>query len=241
MDDVQFLSKREKVNEVFFNIFNHNVANGQILVMTSDKSPNELEHFEERMKSRFSSGLLIKIGKPDLQTVKTILEEKLKEAGDDFLFSKDAINYIVRRNQSDIRRLEGYLHRILFYAINNLPPDAIISIDIIKKAVQEDQMLDVKEYGYDVDPILVIDEICKAYSIDPKIVRSKSRISQAVLVRHICMYVLRNKFNMPYSQIGSYFNGRDHSTIIDAVKKMEKLINEDVGLKTFIKNLYNKV
>jgi chromosomal replication initiator protein len=139
MDDIQFLAKKEKMSEIFFNIFNSNVPAGKIIVMTSDKPPVYLENFEERIKSRFSSGLTIKISNPDLVAMTHIMEQKIQEAGEGFIFNRDAIQYIVHRNPRDIRQLEGYLHRILFYAVNNLPPRAIITPDIIQKYIEKEQ------------------------------------------------------------------------------------------------------
>lgn len=241
IDDIQFLAKKEKANEIFFNILNHNVSRNQIIVMTSDKAPNQLEYFEDRMKSRFHSGLVIKITKPDLNTVKTILQEKIKESGEGFQFTKEAVDYIARRNNQDIRHLEGFLHKILFYALNNLPPQAIINVDIITNSVEQEHQDAIKDLGYDVDPNVVIAQICAAYNTDPAVVKSKARTRQATLVRHVCMYVLRQKFDMPYAQIGSYFSGRDHSTIMDSISKIESMIKKDEDLKNFILNLCKKI
>jgi chromosomal replication initiator protein len=138
MDDIQFLAKKEKMNEIFFNIFNSNVDEGKIIVMTSDKPPVFLEHFEQRMKSRFASGLTIKISPPNLLSMTSILEQKIKDAGSGFIFSTEAVQYIVRRNARDIRQLEGYLHRILFYVVNNLPPNAIVTPNIIQQYIERE-------------------------------------------------------------------------------------------------------
>jgi chromosomal replication initiator protein len=241
VDDVQFLAKKEKINEIFFHIFNNNVSRGQIIVMTSDKSPSLLENFEDRMKSRFASGLMIKIGKPDLMSVQKILEEKIKEADDTFVFTKDALNYISHRNSNDIRHLEGYLHRILFYAINNLPPRAIINTDTIKNSVDSENIENINNYGFDVNPDVVIAQVCAAYSINPELVKSKVRTKQSTMVRHVCMYVLRTKYNMPLEQIGSYFGGRSHSTVMEGIEKIKGKLKNDQGLKEFIENLSKKI
>ncbi|GHU33583.1 hypothetical protein FACS1894166_09380 [Bacilli bacterium] len=241
IDDIQFLAKKDKMNEIFFNIFNHNVANGQIIVMTSDKPPQELDFFEDRMKSRFVSGLMIKIERPDLNSIKNILKEKIKEVGENFTFTDDALNYIVHRNTNDIRRLEGFLHRILFFAINNLPPSAIIDVNTIQQILDKDHDGLIKEMGFDVDPNYVILQVCKAYGVDPDLVKSKIRTKQTSQARHICMYVLRNKFNMTFSQIGSYFSGRNYTTVMEGVEKIEKSLKMDEGLKNFITLLYKKL
>jgi chromosomal replication initiator protein len=240
IDDIQFLSKKEKIQEIFFNIFNFNINNNTTLVMTSDKAPNHLENFENRMKSRFSSGLTIKIEKPDLNSITKILEEKIKDIGDGFVLTKDAVAYIVRRNIRDIRQLEGYLHLILFFAVNNLPPHAIIGVDIIQQCVEQENDASAKEMGYDVDPNLVIEQISKAYNVKSDLVKSKLRTKQITLVRHICMHALRHKFNMPFEQIGSFFQ-RDHTTVIEGINKIDNILKKDDGLKAFIFQLYKKI
>jgi chromosomal replication initiator protein len=240
IDDIQFLSKKEKMNEVFFNIFNSNISEGKIIVMTSDKAPNYLEHFEDRMKSRFVSGLTIRIDKPDLQAMVNILEQKIKDLEGSFLFTKDAINYIVHRKSRDVRQLEGYLHQILFYAINNLPPNAVIDVNIIQKYIDKDNEETIKEHGYDVDPNIVIEQISRAYNVNSDLVKSKIRTKQITLVRHICMHALRNKFNMSLGQIGSFFH-RDHTTVMEAIEKIEKILKKDENLRIFITQLYKKI
>jgi chromosomal replication initiator protein len=240
MDDIQFLSKKEKMNEVFFNIFNSNISEGKIIVMTSDKAPNFLEHFEDRMKSRFVSGLTIRIDRPDIQAMTNILEQKIKELEDGFIFTKDAINYIVHRKNNDVRQLEGYLHQILFYAINNLPPNAIIDVNIIQKYIDKENKDTIKEYGFDVDPNLVIEQISRAYNINSDLVKSKIRTKQITLVRHVCMHALRHKFNMSLEQIGSFFH-RDHTTVMEAINKVENILKKDDNLRMFITQLYKKI
>jgi chromosomal replication initiator protein len=241
IDDIQFLANKEKANEIFFNIFNNNINNGQIVVMSSDKTPTQLGNFEDRIRSRFNSGLVIQINHPDINTMRNILETKIKEDASNFNFTKDAINYIVHRNSRDIRSLEGYLHRVLFYALNNLPPQAIIDTNIISKNLENDMQNKISQYGYDIDPDIVISQICEAYTINQEVVKSKIRTKQSTLVRHVCMYVLRNKFNMPYAQIGSYLGGRDHSTVLDGISKINKMVKKDHHLKEFIETLYKKM
>ncbi len=242
LDDIQFLEKKEKINEIFFNIFNKNISSGKIIVMTSDKEPSLLQNLEARMKSRFHSGLYIKITRPDLNSVKKILEEKIKESNETFILTSDVINYICRRYCNDIRELEGFLHRILFYAINNnLPPNAIINLDMIRKINENENRDNMVKYGFDVNPEIVINQICAAYSINPELVKSKNRTKQISLVRQVCMYVLRQKFNMNYSQIGSFFLGRDHSTVMESIENITKKIKKDSKLEEFIVNLYKKI
>lgn len=241
IDDIQFFSKKDKINEIFFNIYNHNIKEGKIIILSSDKPYNQLENFEDRMKSRFAHGLNIEITKPSIEAVVKILESKIKSNGEGYIFPKDTLNYIARRNQTDIRKLEGCLNQIVFYAFNNLPPNSIITIQTVQIATEKSRQDEVNNYGYDVDPELVIEQICLAYNIDMKLVKSKSRKKNISNTRQICMYVLRKKFNMPYAQIGTYFQNRNHSTIIESVDKIEKIIKNDESLKKFIENIYKNI
>ena len=241
IDDVQFLAKKEKINEIFFNIFNYNIANNKIIILTSDKHPEQLQNFEPRMISRFISGLHIQINKPSLEAMTYILEMKIKDECKNYVFSSDAIDYIVRRNKDDIRKLGGYLNRVMFYAFNNLPPNSVISITVIKKATDMDDQNEIENKGYSVDPNIVIDLICSAYGVNSKQVKSKSRKHEISNARQVCQYVLREKYKMPYDDIGKYFSSRSHSTVIESVEKISKAIEKDDNLKNFIEKIYKNI
>lgn len=238
MDDVQFLANKEKINEIFFNIFNHNVSHGKLIILTSDKSPEQLQNFEKRVKSRFLSGLYIQITSPSIESAKEILKNKIKEIQTNYIFPEESINFISRRNQNDIRKLEGYLHQILFYALNNLAPGSVITTSVIQKATSNTQEQDILEKGYDFDPKLLIEQVCLAYGTDLNAIRSKSQKKSISTARQVAIYVLRKKFNMPYAEIGKYFSNRNHSTIIEAFNKMEKIVKEDEGIRNFIEKIY---
>lgn len=240
-DDVQFLSNKEKINEIFFNIFNYAINHNKFIVMTSDKNPNQLENFENRLKSRFSSGLLIQINKPSLESVSEILEYKIKANNIPFIFTKESIMYIARRNQNDIRKLEGYLNQVLFYADNNLQNGAIITPSIIQKATEMSQLDEFEDRGFDIDPNIVIDQVCLAYGISPKVVKSKSRRKDVSTARQVCIYVLRKKFDMTFQQMGKFFSDRNHSTILESYTKMEQVINKDENLKNFVEKIYKTI
>lgn len=241
LDDIQFLEGKEKINEIFFNLFNKNIQDGKIIVMTSDKDPSYLRNVEDRIKSRIQSGLFIKIKSPELSSVKSIFEKKVNEYETSYIFTQDAIDYVCRRNVSDIRKLEGFINRILFYAINNLPPNAIITLDIVKNNTEVEKYEMIKNIGYDIDPRQVIEIVCNIYNVSSDLVTSKSRLKNLNIVRHVCMYILKRKFNMPYNQIGSYFSGRNHSTVLEAVEKINTLMEKDPNLKQFIENIYKKI
>jgi chromosomal replication initiator protein len=240
-DDIQFLSNKEKINEIFFNIFNNNLSKNKIIVLASDRDPKDLVYFDSRMKSRFVSGLLIKITKPDMESMLIILENKIKESGATYQFTKESLDYIVRRNSEDIRQLEGFLHQILFYASTLLPPNSIISLDTIKQIFNFSSN-DKSNSSYDFDPTLVIKHVCSVYRISDDKVKSKARTKDVSLVRQVCMYVLREKFpTMSLREIGNFFGGRDHSTVIENLDKIKNMVRKDSGFATFIKQMVDKI
>ncbi len=240
-DDVQYLANKEKINEIFFNIFNHNISKQKYIVMTSDKLPEQLENFENRIKSRFASGLIIQINKPSIESVMEILEYKIKEFDVPFVFTKESIAYIARRNQNDIRKLEGFLNQIVFYAESDLQEGAIITPSIIQKATEVTHNDELINVGYDLDPNILIDQVALAYGISPKLVKSKSSKKEISVARQVAIYVLRKKFNMPYQQIGKFFSGRNHSTIIESYNKIKDVIEKDSNLKIFVDKIYKNL
>ena len=241
IDDVQFLAKKEKINEIFFNIFNYNITHGKIIILTSDKHPKQLENFEPRMISRFTSGLHIQITKPTLEAMTHILEMKIQEEYKNYIFASDAIDYIVRHNQDDIRKLEGFLNKVMFYVYNNLAPNSIITINTVQKATEIDDQNEIRNKGYTVDPQIVINQICSAYGVNSKQVKSKSRKHEISNCRQVCQYVLRKKYEMPYDEIGKYFSSRSHSTVIESVEKIKKIVEKDENLKNFIEKIYKNI
>lgn len=241
LDDIQILANRTKINEVLFGIFNNNLKNNKYIVFTSDKNIDLLIGFEDRMKSRFHSGITLTIQKPDIDKVIEIINKKVEEANNVFTFSKDAINYIARRNTSDIRRLEGDINQIFFFAANNLQKYSVINLETVKDILAPNSIEEINSFGYDVDPNIIIDQIASSYGVKPDMVKSKSKLQSLITPRNVCMYVLRQKFNMTYSQIGQFFSGRDHSTVMSAIEKVEKMLKQDPDLKMSIENIYKKI
>ncbi len=238
MDDIQYLSDKIKTCEVFFNIFNSMIKNNKQIVMTLDKPIESLEGFEERMISRFSSGLVLKINVPEMESLKKIALVKINENGDAFEYTEDAVLMIIKHFDNDLRKLIGIINRINFYAIQYLKADEIIDVNFIQKFLDEEFVtFGNKQKHYNINPDLIIEIICKKYNAKSSIIKSASRLKEVTIVRHICMYVLREKFQMSYGEIGKYFNNRDHSSVMSAIKRIITLIQKDEGLKKYISNL----
>ncbi len=240
IDDIQYLSGKEKTNEIFFSIFNNLVKNNKQIVITSDKSPDCLDSLEERMVSRFNSGLTIKINKPEVDALKRIILNKINEDINSMMFSDDAINEIVKYYNNDLRKLIGFLNQISFYAIQNLSPNDVITKEIINKFMNENSSISLN-FDLKINPEIVISTICKWYSVKEELVKGKSRLKNLVSVRHICMYILREKLNMNYTDIGRLFSNRDHTTVMSGIAKITKQIETDEKLRKYLEDLYTKL
>ena len=159
IDDIQYLVNKEKTNEIFFSIFNSLVKNNKQIVITSDKSPDTLNGFEERMISRFNSGLTLKIVKPDNDSLKRIIIQKLGQENVDFIFDDEAINELIKYYNQDLRMLLGMVNRINFHAIQSLNPNDIITANFVKQYVANQNIVIPKSNV--VNPKVVISSICK--------------------------------------------------------------------------------
>ena len=241
IDDIQILSKREKINEILFNIFNANISKNKFVIWTSDKNPDNIPGFEDRMKSRFYSGMFVTINRPQSNEIRNLIIKKVDKILKNYVLTPEAITYLSNRNKGDIRRMEGDIYQILFYASNNLKKGSLIPLEELKKIYAPVSSDDIVNFGYDVDPNLVISEICTIYSVKEELIKSKSKFKQLVAPRNVCMYVLRKKYNMTYTQIGSYFSNRNHSTVMDAIEKVEKILKTDRDLSLLIENVYKKI
>lgn len=241
IDDIQILAGRTKINEVLFVIFNNAIKNKKYIVFTSDKNIDLLVGFEERMKSRFHSGITLTIQKPDIENVVEIINKKVDEANKVYTFSPDAVSFIARRNTSDIRRLIGDINQIFFFAANNLTKYSVIDLNTVRNILAPTNQEEIHLFGYDIDPNIIIEQVCNSYGVQTDMVKSKSKLKYLITPRSVCMYVLRNKFNMTYSQIGQIFSGRDHSTVMTAIEKVEKIIKSDPDLNMTIENIYKKM
>lgn len=241
IDDIQMLANRSKINDILFNIFNNNIAKNKYIVWTSDENPDFFNGFQDRMKSRFHSGIYLTIHKPDIDSLKKIAQDKIKSINSNYVFSNDALNWLIRRNQNDIRRLIGSINQVMFFAATNLTSGAVITIDTLKPILDANNSERIKKYGYDVDPDIIIKKVALSYGVNDELIKSKIKTKNVIAPRNVCMYILRKKFNMTYTQIGHFFSGRDHSTVMSAIEKIEKILKTDTDLKNTIENIYKNV
>ncbi len=229
VDDIQQLKTKEKTQEMFFNVFNLLVNNGKQIVLTSDCSPSELKGLEERLVSRFSMGLIVNIKNPDIDTCIEILKTKIAANNLNINnFEYDGLIYLAETFSKNIRELEGALNRVIFKTIANKYTDKI-DVETIKESVEGLASVKLKENT--LSEARIIEAVGDYYNLTEEQIKSKIRTSQIALARHISIYLCRDMLNTPLTQLGKIFGGRDHTTIMSSVEKVEKMLKTDPDLK----------
>lgn len=234
VDDIQFLANRSKTNEIFFHIFNSFVNKQKQIVITSDKHPDDLYGFEERNVSRFQSGLSVGIDAPDFETSLIILKEKIKSLNyDPSIFTEESLSFIALNFNSDVRKLEGALNRLIFYSILYIKPNHLIVLEDVMKAFKTSNT-SLKE-KLTIKKIKTI--VSEYYNIPIKLLISTSRVKTITIARHVAMYLIKTLLNESYTKIGSEFGGKDHTTVMNAYNKIKKNIETNYEFKKNIERL----
>lgn len=222
VDDIQFLAKKEKSQEEFFKLFETLHGAQKQIVITSDRSANELKDIMSRLTSRFEWGVTVDINRPDLDHRIKILQKKLRaETSDPSMIPTAVIEYIASVFDNNVRELEGALKRVLFYctAFNldfNVKNAELALENLIKPRVKEGYLNETK-----INNVMSI--VADYYRISTSDLVSKKRTSNYVFPRQVAMYIIKTMYDLPYKKIGSYFSNRDHSTVMHSV---EKITNE---------------
>ncbi|RUO86902.1 chromosomal replication initiator protein DnaA [Spiroplasma endosymbiont of Megaselia nigra] len=237
IDDIQLLAKRNKTNELFFHIFNSYIEKNKQIVITSDKYPDDLGGFESRIISRFSYGLSIGLDSPDFETALKILEQKLKHQNNLELFSEESLEFIALNFNSDVRKLEGAIKRLLFLAVMNKKPNEIITLADVEKAFKNAPLQNNEKITTKKIKQIVADN----YNITIKAMMSKSRISNVMQARQLAMYFCRTLLDEPFTRIGTEFGGKDHTTVMNSVKKVEAHISTNKEFKHLVNAIRRKI
>lgn len=229
IDDVQFLAGKEKIHEIFFNIFNELVNNRKQICIASDRLPQDIKGLEERLVTRFSSGLSCSIESPEIETSIQVLKTKLSNSMYcETSIDDDALNFIASNFSQNVRALEGALNRVIFYAIQFQQDGGRITLDTTMAALKDQ----VSQAAKTVEKqTLTVENIIKTvadyYGLTKQQIVSKARTGAIANARHISIYLSRSLLDLPYNKIGEAFGGRDHSTIISSFTKVEKKLKSD--------------
>ena len=222
IDDIQFLAGKEKSHEVFFTIYEEMVNNKKQVCIASDREPRDIKGLEARLTSRFSNGLTLGIDSPEFETARAILNQKIKS--NDNSIDEEGMNYIASNFAGNVRELEGALNRVLFYAIQFQPNDDVIHFETVMNALKA-QAAKTTNAGLNAKKIIRI--VADYYGLTMQQIKSRSRTKNIANARHIAVYLCRKYLDLPYIKLGDEFGGRDHSTIMSAISKVEKQIKID--------------
>ena len=231
VDDIQFLAGKERTQEEFFHTFNALYEDNKQLVISSDRPPKNIPTLEDRLRSRFEWGLITDIQPPDFETRVAILRKKAQS--DHLNIPYDILDYIASCIDSNIRELEGALVRVVAFAnFENLPLNMQTAKDALGPVIppQKAKPITIE---------LIQKEVCKYYNIDIREFLSKKRNKQTVYPRHVAIYLCRKLTDASLPLIGDQFGGRDHTTVMHALKKIEIDIENNEELQKEIQELIN--
>ena len=192
------------------------------IVITSDIHPTELKGIENRLISRFSSGLSVPIGSPEFETAKAILRKKMEgRQNDNIMINEEVLDFLATRFSSDVRKLEGSLNELFFKAILYNPE--VINLEFVTEIFKDDPQIKVES---ELTAAQIKQVVCEFYGLTKSQIESKSRTATIANPRHIAIYLCRKHLNMPFAKIGMEFGGRDHTTIMSSYEKMKKMLKE---------------
>ena len=218
IDDIQFIAGKKSVQEEFFHTFNAIREQGGQIIMSSDKPPKDIDHLEDRLKSRFEWGLIADISNADYETRLAILRKKVQI--DNIIIDDIILSNIATRVDSNIRELEGTLNKIVAKASLTHSP---ITIEMAEESIND--VISKREKVISTEYIQEI--ISKYFNINLKDINSSKRSNDIAYPRQIAMYLCREIAGMPYKKIGEEFGKRDHSTVMHACNKIDSEIKEN--------------
>ena len=236
MDDIQYLENVPTSQNEFFNIFNELFNKRKQIVIASDRSPEDLKKLEARLRTRFTCGLTVDIYPPTFDLRMDIINTKLEANEMTVEFPKDVKEYIASNCTSDIRTLEGAITRVYAYAtiMNGSNIDLPLAMEALKDYFK--QSIIAKN---DIDKVLAL--VSEEYNISVAEIKSKKRNSNIAIPRQVAMFICRTVLNEPLTQIGKEFGGKDHTTVMHSVNKIENEIKNNIELKNLIDKLINKL
>lgn len=233
IDDIQFIIGKESTQEEFFHTFNALHGAKKQIVISSDKPPKDMEILEDRLRSRFEWGLIVDISSPDYETRMAILRKK--EELDGYSIDNEVIEYIARNVKSNIRELEGSLNKIMAYA--NLEKSEI-NLALAEKVLKDIISPNEKRV---ITPELITDIVAEHFDLTPGDIVGNKRNSKVVFPRQIVMYLCRHMTDTTLKNIGQYLGGRDHTTIMNGINKIEAELETSESTREVIDILKKKI
>jgi chromosomal replication initiator protein len=227
MDDIQFLSGKEKTQEELFHLFNTLYDNNKQIVFSSDRHPNYINNLEDRLKSRFGAGMIVEITPPEYESRMAILKHKMESLS---VHVPDEITeYIAFTIQSSIRELEGTFNLVVCQIqLKNKPLSLAEVKQLIKNNTKPTKPVSIKD---------IVKTVTDFYNIDERFIFEKTRRKEVVKPRQVLMYLLREDFSISFPLIGQKLGGRDHTTVIHSCEKIKRDIKADSVLAQEIEQI----
>lgn len=233
VDDIQFISNKMGLQEEFFHTFNDLYQNHKQILIASDRPPKEIATLEERLRSRFSSGLIQDIQTPDFETRVAILRKKAGQEG--YLVEDEVIDYIASKSHTNIREMGQVLNKVVFYA--SLIGKNKATMDEVYEALKDTE--EENQESVDVDKI--IDAVCEFFKVSRDDLVGKKKSKDIVEPRQVCIYLINEMLTLPLKAIGAIFGGRDHTTVMHARDKITTGVKNNPHIRTLVNDVKSKI
>ncbi len=233
IDDIQFIAGKESTQEEFFHTFNELYKDGRQIVLTSDKPPKDMKTLEDRIRTRFESGLIADISTPDFETRMAIIRRKAELLH--IMIPDEVCQFIANKLKTNIRQLEGAVKKLK--ALKHLAgsaPSIAMAQSVIRDILNDDQPVPIT-----IEKI--IGEVANVYGVTIDDIRSNKRSSQISTARKVAIYVVREITQMSLVTIGTEFGGRDHSTIVYSINNVEANLKKDVNLRAIVEDIVKNI
>ena len=232
MDDVQYIAGKRSTQEEFFSIFNAIYRTGGQIVITADRPPIDMSILDDRLRTRLEGGLMADVQPPDIETRSAIIRSKAAQLG--MQLSPEVESYIAENITSNVRQLEGVVKRLTAY--REILNDNI-SIASVKRAIK-----DVIRVGaYIPTPDVIIEETARYFSITAADIRGQRRSKNVAKARQVSMYLIRSLTNLSLVDIGSQYEGRNHSTVLNSIRKIEELLKTDQETADSVRDISSNI
>ena len=233
VDDVQFISRGDQVQEEFFHTFNALTSNGSQIVLTSDRPPKEMMTLEERLRTRFEMGLIADIQPPTLETRMAIVKKKASDH--EIELSDDIIKFIADNIKKNIRQIEGIIKKIKAYQdVEGIKINMALVKKVIGDIINDSQPLPVTVEN-------IINEVSRTFNVSAADIRSDKRNANISQARQIAIYIVDQVTGLSLKAIGSEFGNKHHSTIIYALKEIKAKLEKDVALKSTVDDIIKNI
>jgi len=233
MDDVQFIAGKDASEEELFHTFNTLYEQGKQIVFTSDRPPHEMLRLEQRLRTRFEQGLTANIQPPDYETRVAILKNKSLERG--IALPDPVLSYVAENITANVRQIEGVVNKIM--AFQELEGTAL-DMESILRAIRD---ILVERDAFLPSADTIIQEVARFYEVDSSLLRGQGQSKEIATARNVAIYITREMTQLSLAQIGQEFGGRHHSTVMNSIERVEKMMKDQPELTEIIRDITSAV